>query len=209
MSKGTTSNKQSRILNKILSLSGLPFWLLAGTLLIQTPCNSQAPNTGVAFGPPDMNFNFGPSISVQPAGLDIGLHAGAFDRQNYWAAKLSFDFQPYEKTVWVKENPGLHYQFKEKRYLLGIILDKFFLPVKAGNNAIGIYLDSDFGYSFGNYRGTTRKPPDKLIIFPGGGLGFGLGNHTFLKAGVQWMNNINTDATPLRYRVSLNIIPAK
>lgn len=99
---------------------------------------------GLLFNQTDILMDFGAGVSFQELGL---------------STKLSFQSRVATKRVLVEtETPNLLYQFHERRYLLGLDVDKRFILTEFTENLrFGLFLGGFAGMTFNDYRGTDEK----------------------------------------------------
>lgn len=104
----------------------------------------------MSFNHTDFLFGFGGGVAFQ----DIGL-----------SARLNFLTRARAKKVLIEERPDFFYQFRERRYLLGLEVEKRFRLADVGQvGQVGVLLSAWGGINLGDYRGSTQAVPGGLNV---------------------------------------------
>ncbi len=74
-----------------------------------------------------------------------------------------FTMRPFAKKLRVQASDNFYYQFRENRFILGGAIRKSYMLGKKLQWAVS----GGAGYSFANYKGTSRKPPKEWIPIAG------------------------------------------
>lgn len=144
-------------------------------------------NTGIIFGKHEFLWGFNIGITEQVSKLNISL--------GYW-------YRP--KSVATLEYIDMDiYQFREKRQVLELRVNKL-KPVRTfRKNNLGIYYGGSVDLIFRNFRGTENDP--NTSIYPGVNVGFYWGSQTTkVFAGWEYITLRTPDASQHRIGVSVN-----
>jgi hypothetical protein len=123
------------------------------------------------------------------------------------SAQLSFKGRIGARRVIVEpEDTDLIFQFRERRYLLGIDLEKrFAFSDISASSQVGGYLQAFGGLSFGDYRGTTAKPPTGFGGSAGAGIYIGNPDIIAVKLGYVYLPLQTQSIVAHRISMGLNI----
>ncbi|MBN2176018.1 MAG: ankyrin repeat domain-containing protein [Bacteroidales bacterium] len=147
-------------------------------------------------------------------GLDINGNADDFMlggqitlfESNYGFELLGgYKTRPWTRSVLYETNdPNVLYQFWEKRSVINLGIEKSFEIYRYsfydfGGIAAGI----NGAYSYGNFRGSDKKPDDKFLFIPTAGLFWNF-NRVNVKVSYEYMKLKNTKVSPHRYNVAFS-----
>jgi len=110
----------------------------------------------------DFNWNFddimmGGSLSLVESKYGFLLQAG-------------FKMRPWPRQSLYELNSNTYYQFWETRSCIHIGVDKHFtLSKPSPSGSYGVFVGLNGAYTFGNFRGSSKKPDDKFIPVPKAG----------------------------------------
>jgi ankyrin repeat protein len=160
-----------------------------GALSIQTPVIDKVI---VAL---DINGNLddlmtGGKVSVAGSRLGVELEAG------------------YKTRIWVRSvlyeiNPKTYYQFWESRSVMHIGANKLFnVFKKTVQYRSGVFAGVNFGYTYGNFRGSEKKPDDEFLIIPKAGV-FWSSRSFDAKFNYEYMKFANTKVSPHHFNLTI------
>lgn len=95
----------------------------------------------------------------------LGMQVGAWLAENTMSISGFFLVRPFEKTVRIKRSDNYYYQYREVRFGLGCHIEKQF----QFRNII-FYIAGGPVLSFGDFKGSSRKPEGGLIPIIGAGI---------------------------------------
>lgn len=147
-----------------------------------------------------------PSFSINNTFLSdyyLGMGFGVFEGKNKISARMNFDFRPYFRNVTFKENDTLYSQYKEKDYMLSLSVEKIF-ALKKNYPMLSPYIETKFGYMWGNFKGWDKSPEDKWFISPSAGAALSYNENVHFKLGYQYLKSLVHDTAP--HRISLQVL---
>ncbi len=112
----------------------------------------------------------------------LGLQLGAWLAEDKLSITGLFLVRPYEKRVQIKRSDNYYYQYREVRFGLGCNIEK---QIHFRN--IIFYLSGGPLLSFGDFKGSSRKPGGGLTPIVGAGIVKYFTNHSIM-AGYQYIN---------------------
>lgn len=146
------------------------------------------------------DFMMGGQISVRDSRYGIDLQLG------------------YKTRVWVRSvryeiKPNTYYQFWEKRSMLHLGATKSFNLFKNTlNRKSGIFAGLKWAYTYGNFRGSEKKPDDDFLFIPGGGV-FWSSKGLDARLNYEYMKLKGTEVSPHRVNFSvgfkINLVKGK
>lgn len=147
---------------------------LCGRLLAQE--NVPLPQIGL-----DFNFNH--------TDVMLGAHAGIAVPKINASFAATFQGRIGSKRVLIEgEQPYVFYQYRERRYLLGVEADKRFLLREFNESThFGAFLGGFGGLGFGDYRGTKQSAPVGLAYSAMGGVYITEPKTVIIKLGYQYL----------------------
>jgi hypothetical protein len=114
----------------------------------------------------------------------------------------------YKTRIWVRSvlyeiDPTSYYQFWESRSVMHIGVNKLFnVFEKTVHHRSGIFAGVNLGYTYGNYRGTEKKPDDKFLIIPKAGV-FWSSRSLDAKFNYEYMKFTNTKVSPHHFNLTI------
>jgi ankyrin repeat protein len=136
------------------------------------------------------DFMIGGSLSLAGSRYGIELQAGYLTR--IWVRSVLYEI-----------DPTTYYQFWEKRSILHLGADKLFKVFKKTvKERSGILCGFDIAYTYGNFRGSEKKPDDSFHFVPKAGL-FWNSTSFDVRLNYEYMKLANTDVSPHRINLSL------
>ncbi len=123
-------------------------------------------SVNVTFNDEDLNFGFSPGIYFIPDDLTFNL---------------IFSMRPFEKKLLIEKFENYYIRFFEKRFLIGLGVDKQFFI----NERFGISFNGGFGYTFGYYPGSKANADADWIPIMGFGIVNKLNDNISMKVGYQ------------------------
>jgi ankyrin repeat protein len=136
------------------------------------------------------DFMIGGTLSIASIKYGIELQAGYKTRTR-------------AKTVLYEIDPTTYYQFWESRSVMHLGANKLFKVFKNSvRKKSGVFAGLNLAYTYGNYRGSERKPDDTFILVPKAGV-FWSSNSFNVKLNYEYMNLKNTNVSPHRFNLSI------
>jgi len=130
-------------------------------------------------------------------GFALGIH------DVKWNFDLSggFHWRPYDKAVFSRKNADEVWQFREKRYVGSLWLDKLIRLDTDDVFTYGIFVRGGGFFSWGQYAGTTRRPGNRFAGL--GGAGYYMKSRYFsLKTGYLYEDFAMDNTAPHRILLS-------
>lgn len=143
----------------------------------------------------DMNFN----------GSDfmLGGLLGLLEAKNNLLFELGYKTRPSERSVLYEYQSNIYYQFWEKRSVIHLGAAKQFRLKRINlKKQVGAYAGLNAGYTYGNFRGSNRKPDDRFLLIPKVGLYYYYKGFS-ISAGYEYMKLKNTKVSPNRISISV------
>jgi hypothetical protein len=102
---------------------------------------------------------FGAGLNFNQTDVMMDVTAGVSFQQIRTSAKVSFQPRLGSKRVLIESStPNLLFQYRERRYLLGLEADKRFQLTQFSENLeLGLFIGGFVGMSFNDYRGTDER----------------------------------------------------
>ncbi|MEZ5197399.1 MAG: ankyrin repeat domain-containing protein [Bacteroidales bacterium] len=139
------------------------------------------------------DFMLGGSVSLYESKYDFEL-------------KLKYMTRPAVRSVFYESLPKIHYQFWERRSVMQLGINKNLrLMRKSISKHGGIFLGINVGYTYGNYRGSSKKPDDTFNIVPNAGLYYNLKN-SYFKFNYEYMKFKNSGVSPHRFEIAIGVL---
>jgi len=149
---------------------------------------------------------FNPAISFNLKDVLMGFHTGIIDSKSNIHLEMGFKTRPWVRSILYEVNENTYYQFWEKRSVLHLGLDKTFeirdLPYYEN---LGLFVGMNFGYTYGNFRGSNRKPDDQVILIPKTGLFYHFKAFN-IKVNYEYMKFKNSSVSPHRLGISIGLM---
>jgi len=84
--------------------------------------------------------------------------------------QTGFKTRPWSRSYLYEQNPNTYYLFWETRSFVHIGVDKHFtLSKKSLESSYGVFIGLNGAYTYGNFRGSSKKPGDKFLVIPKAG----------------------------------------
>lgn len=164
------------------------------------PGNSFAQSTRVVA----FTSGFEPTFNLQD--IFFGLNAGIESPKLNGSFTAGFSFRLGSKKVLIQEAENFYYQFRERRYVLWTGFEKRVKFIEFDEdhslNAFGFLRG---GFSFGDYRGTDRKPDSGFLFLPGAGLAYRT-TFAIIKGGYQYVPLKTESISPHRIFLGVNFV---
>ncbi|RLD49983.1 MAG: hypothetical protein DRJ05_20230 [Bacteroidetes bacterium] len=97
----------------------------------------------------------------------MGLHVGVNELKYGLGLKLTYKTRPYTRSVLYPVDEQVSYQLWEKRSVISLGADKRFVLGRSSVNSFGGFFGGiDFAYTYGNFRGSDKKPDDSFHVVP-------------------------------------------
>lgn len=95
-----------------------------------------------------------------------GTKLGINDNHYHTTFSLGIDTRFWTNRVLVDYGNNVFYQFRERRSLFYLGIEKAFPFYQLNDVERSLFIDLREAYTYGKYRASTTKPDDKLIFFP-------------------------------------------
>lgn len=151
-------------------------------------------------------FYINPAISFNSQDVLLGAHGGIIDSKSNIHLELGYKTRPWVRSVLYEVEENIYYQFWEKRSLFHVGIDKSFkikdLPFYEN---LGLFAGINFGYTYGSFRGSNKKPDDQLILVPKAGLFYHYKAFNF-KINYEYLKFKNSSVSPHRIGLSMGLM---
>jgi len=126
-------------------------------------------NGAIAGNKPYANkFVINLNSSVNTKDFMTGLEIGFAEEKTSTILLFGFHVRPWTRNVLLEREKNVFYQFWEHRSMITLsLLKSFSLHSISENCNLGLDAQLKAAYTFGNYRGSTLKPKNKLLAAPG------------------------------------------
>jgi ankyrin repeat protein len=125
--------------------------------------------------------------------------------------QAGYKTRPWVRSVLYEVDPATYYQFWESRSVISLGADKLFnVFKKTVRSRSGVFGGIHFAYTWGNFRGSEKKPDDAFPLVPKAGIYWN--SRSFdVKLNYEYMRLKNTEFSPHRINLSIgfNINHAK
>lgn len=147
-----------------------------------------------------------PAMVFNTRDIMMGVHAGIIESKFGIELELGYKTRPWVRSVLYEVNENTFYQFWEKRSIFHVGIDKCFqLKNIHYYENLGLYAGVNFGYSYGNFRGSNNKPDDGGLIIPKAGLFYNYKAFN-LKISYEYMKFNNSSVSPHRIGFSFGLM---
>jgi ankyrin repeat protein len=112
--------------------------------------------------------------------------------------------RPWSRSVEIPtDDPNIVYQFWETRSMIHLGIDKFFLLHRASYTRYGgLFVGLNGVYTYGNFRGSERKPEDKILPSPKAGF-YWIFKQGYVTLNYEYLKLNNSKASPNRINFSI------
>ena len=133
----------------------------------------------------------------------MGGNLGLYEAKNRLVFEFGYKTRPSERSVLYEYQSNIYYQFWEKRSVFHLGAAKQF-RFKRFNlyEQAGAYAGLNAGYTYGNFRGSSKKPDDHFLLIPKAGLYYYYKAFS-ISTGYEYMKFNNSKVSPHRISVSL------
>jgi hypothetical protein len=143
-------------------------------------------------------------------GKDIfaDINFGASIQQVNASVKVSFQPRLGTETILQEsDTPNLLYQYRERRFLLGVEADKRFKLTDLGENGqMGLFVGAFGGVAFADYLGTDTRAGTGFAYQGMGGAYLSSPNTVIFRLGYQYVPLPTQGISPHRMGISLSIV---
>ena len=137
--------------------------------------------------------------------IAVGGHLGLYEAKKNMLFEMGFKTRPTERSVLYNDQPGIFYQYWEKRSVLHVGINKYFLlHRKRIHNEAGFFAGLMGAYTYGNFRGSVNKPDDQVLLVPKGGLFYHYKIFN-LEISYEYMKFKKSKASPHRINISMGV----
>ncbi len=120
--------------------------------------------------------------------------------------QLGYKTRPWVRSVLYEVDEKTFYQFWEKRSCANLGLGKLFVLQRSSRkNYGGIVIGVNGVYTYGNFRGSNKKPENRFLVVPEAGF-FWNYEKLSLKLNYEYMKLKNTKVSPHRINLSVGFI---
>lgn len=156
--------------------------------------------------PPFIAPTFGAEAGFNLDDFMMNLLGGIESPRLNGSLQAGFGFRFGSKKVLVEQSENLFYQFRERRYLLQLGLEKRIKMIDLSDDASlqGLAFFRG-GFTFGDFRGTKINPESAFLPMPGAGLALRLPDGMF-RLGYQYMKLETGNVSPHRLFAGFNLI---
>ncbi len=146
--------------------------------------------------------DFNGNINDFMTGGNICLNESKYGLQ----LQLGYKTRPWVRSVLYEVDEKTFYQFWEKRSCANLGLDKLFVLQRSfRNNYGGIVIGVNGVYTYGNFRGSNKKPENRFLVVPEAGF-FWNYKKLSLKLNYEYIKLKNTKVSPHRINLSVGFI---
>jgi hypothetical protein len=147
-----------------------------------------------------------PLIQFNAQDVMMGFQTGIIDSKNGLQLEAGYKTRPWVRSVLYEVNESTYYQFWEKRSVVHIGLEKNFnLTNPFYYEKLGVFGGLNFAYTYGNFRGSDRKPDDGLKLVPKAGIFYYYKSFN-LKLNYEYMKFNNNTSSPHRIGISFGVL---
>ncbi|MBC8486498.1 MAG: ankyrin repeat domain-containing protein [Bacteroidetes bacterium] len=120
--------------------------------------------------------------------------------------QLGYKTRPWVRSVLYEVDEKTFYQFWEKRSCANLGLDKLFVLQRSSlKNYGGIFIGVNGVYTYGNFRGSDKKPENRFLVVPEAGFFWNYKKLSF-KLNYEYMKLKNTKVSSHRINLSVGFI---
>ena len=134
----------------------------------------------------------------------MGFETGIHDLKQKTSLNIGFMSRPARAKVLIQDSKYQYSQYRERRSLFYLSLEKEFPVIWGKYHRFGLYLGAKVQYSYGNYRGVEQKAPIKLPVSPLVGI-FAEGEFVGLKLGYEYTDWGYHNLSPNKILLSLYV----
>lgn len=175
--------------------------LLVLAIFLSQSLSAQLEN-GYNFSKIDPSYLLSVGVDFNHQDATIPIKLGFIDKQNLWSAVGEYGIRPFRKKVEIEAGNNLAIQYREIRHLLGIYVEKAFLPFELkNNNRFGFTMGTSFGGQLADYRGAFGDRTS-LWVSPYAGFMITHSNHTGTSFGYRFDN---VDSHLSRHKIFINL----
>jgi len=135
----------------------------------------------------------------------IGASLSLMESKYGFLLQAGFKTRTWPRSALYELNSNTYYQFWETRSCVHIGIDKHFrLSKKSLSGSYGVFVGLNGAYTYGNFRGSSKKPDDKFIPVPKAGFFINY-NNLNVKLNYEYLQLQNEYISNHRINVSLGI----
>ncbi len=137
----------------------------------------------------------------------LGFHLSLLEAKYGLVFQTGYITRPGVRSVLYEHDSETYYQFWEKRSCMNLGLQKqFILSRKLQNENTGAFVGLKACYTYGNFRGSNRKPDDQVIPVPQAGFFY---NYKQLNMALNYeymkIKNTNISGHRINFTIGVNI----
>ena len=146
-------------------------------------------------------------INGNPKDFMLGFHVSLLESKYGVVLQTGYKTRPWVRSVLYESNNTFYYQFWEKRSCVHLGVQKqFILSRKSLTENVGAFIGLNATYTYGNFRGSDKKPNDVIIPVPQAGFFY---NYKGLNLGLNYeylqLKNTNISGHRINFILGINI----
>jgi hypothetical protein len=150
-------------------------------------------------------FGFGTNFNLDDVFLTF--NGGIESPKANGSVTAGFALRPGSKKVQIEQPGDVIFQYRERRYMLSLGLEKRVKMIEfSEETSLQGLVMLHGGFTFGDFRGTAMHPSNSLLLSPGAGFGLRL-KYALVKLGYQYLPLETSSISPHRVFIGINIIP--
>lgn len=155
-------------------------------------------NTKPDFG----SLAVGVNMTAAKKDFMMGLEIGMNELKYGLGLELAYKTRPYTRSVLYPIDEQISYQLWEKRSVISLGADKRFVLGRSSVNSFGgVFGGIDFAYTYGDFRGSDKKPDDRVYVVPKAGA-FWHFDFLYVSMNYEYFPLENSKSSPHRINVS-------
>ena len=136
----------------------------------------------------------------------VGGSMGFVESVMGWEAELGYLTRPMVRSIRYDIDKQSQYQFWEKRSLIYLGAGKRFLIASPqAKELLAAYVNACAGYTYGSFRGASKKPDDHIVFIPKAGILYQY-KALNVKLGYEYFNIPGSDFSPHRLTLSVGAV---
>ena len=150
---------------------------------------------------------FGIVLNGNPDDFMMGFHLSLLESKYGLVLQTGYKARPAVRSVLYERDSESYYQFWEKRSCLYLGIQKqFVLSGKSTDENMGLFAGLNATYTYGSFRGSGKKPEDRIIPVPLAGVFY---NYKQLNLGLNYeympLKNTNISGHRVNFTLGVNI----
>ncbi|MCF8368791.1 MAG: ankyrin repeat domain-containing protein [Bacteroidales bacterium] len=148
---------------------------------------------------------FATDLNMEPNDFLIGGRLAIFEANSKTNLDVGLITRPGVRSVLIRESSNVLYQYWEQRSVMHLGITKNFLFFQSGiHTKAGALAGIKGAYTYGNFRGSVKKPNDQLFLIPKAGFYY---KYSLLNMELcyEYMKFKNSKSSPHRINLSVGI----